>query len=554
MSLNEDEYDFEEVDCSGLDLEEKHLARKQVLGDPIDNSGLLIISTEIDEFKKKEREVEKCGEIIKKEKDDVTDADDEEYAFAHELEETVNSRTVIGPNYNSSKSCNEFNPEKGTIPKLDGGVGNGTACTLCKKLFLTQKSLTRHYTDIHNQAWAFSCSFCDKTYSREADKKAHEKKHWAADSTFRCKVCQMENVSQRALSLHIKNIHKEKKEYSCEFKFCDREFNTVAEKIVHERKHMGLKPFQCNVCQKFFTTSSGLKCHISDIHEKNGAFACGYCEKTYYNESQRVDHERKHTGLKPFTCDKCGNAYDRKSTLNKHILTHVPKDPTEKYFCEVCFKMFTLKRKLSEHVKFVHGGNNACSICFKEYEKKESLDRHIRTVHEGKDKYVFGCDICPKRFTEKNSVSNHIKVVHENRKDFICEICNRAFGLKEGLKRHVVDVHEQSGKHGCGFCKKMFFSIVDKTTHERKHTGEKPFQCTFCPIKYVSRSTLASHVKRKHPERNVSPSAGMLRMDQPELVDSKYFENHNFPESDLKAENLIFDHHAVKKDVNILFE
>uniref|UniRef100_A0A8D9A713 Zinc finger protein 64 homolog, isoforms 1 and 2 n=1 Tax=Cacopsylla melanoneura TaxID=428564 RepID=A0A8D9A713_9HEMI len=38
----------------------------------------------------------------------------------------------------------------------------------------------------------------------------------------------------------------------------------------------------------------------------------------------------------------------------------------------------------------------------------------------------------------------------------------------------------------------------DMRNHLRRHTGEKPFKCTFCPFACNRKSSLTVHVKKKH--------------------------------------------------------
>ena len=529
VNTNFEQYDFEEANYAqaeatemqsavGLRQPNEHRDSPHYDGSPLD------MPMNVETVQNVGKEVKTGEELIKHEPDEEKSELCEQNSLRCNQNLGTSSNVDIVKSETTFKSAIEDYLEIAMIPKHENldiklendliedyllGVEN--ECKICRKMFLTKASLTRHYTDIHKQVWSFKCTLCDKSYPRESDLKIHEKKHTTGSINFVCKICQQEHVSQRMLSLHMKKVHAQLKEHSCEF--CNKRFAELNEKIVHERRHMGVKPYKCDICHKFFTTSSAMKCHISDIHEKSGPFKCGYCDKSYYNESALTDHERKHTGLKPFTCETCGKSYDRKSTLNKHIKIHEPKseDAEEKHFCEVCFKMFARKRNLKEHIRFVHEeGNNFCEICNKSYAKKDSLERHIKDIHEARDRPLYECQSCHATFREERSLHTHIKVVHEKERNFICTICSKAFGRRDGLRKHVIDVHENSGKHGCEFCDKKFRLLVDKQIHERKHTKEKPFQCMFCGIKVGRKSTLAAHVRLKHPQSSEDENQSVL--------------------------------------------
>ena len=54
--------------------------------------------------------------------------------------------------------------------------------------------------------------------------------------------------------------------------------------------------------------------------------------------------------------------------------------------------------------------------------------------------------------------------------------------------------------HSCRYCNKAFYGNVDLARHERTHTGEKPFACTFCSYRSAQLGNLQRHVKSVHRE------------------------------------------------------
>ncbi|XP_065189980.1 zinc finger protein 41-like [Sycon ciliatum] len=75
--------------------------------------------------------------------------------------------------------------------------------------------------------------------------------------------------------------------------FCQKEFKYVSLLREHERVHTGDRPFKCDVCGKSFSQSGSL-----------------------------CVHKRTHTGERPYKCKKCGTSFTTSSHLRRHERIH----------------------------------------------------------------------------------------------------------------------------------------------------------------------------------------------------------------------------------------
>lgn len=53
-------------------------------------------------------------------------------------------------------------------------------------------------------------------------------------------------------------------------------------------------------------------------------------------------------------------------------------------------------------------------------------------------------------------------------------------------------------KFYCDACTEMFISNSSLTIHFRMHTGEMPYTCSFCPLRFKWSGSVKNHLKRVH--------------------------------------------------------
>ncbi|XP_036053113.1 zinc finger protein SNAI2 isoform X2 [Onychomys torridus] len=86
--------------------------------------------------------------------------------------------------------------------------------------------------------------------------------------------------------------------------------------------------FQCNLCNKTYSTFSGLAKH-KQLHcdaQSRKSFSCKYCDKEYVSLGALKMHIRTHT--LPCVCKICGKAFSRPWLLQGHIRTHTEEERT----------------------------------------------------------------------------------------------------------------------------------------------------------------------------------------------------------------------------------
>lgn len=77
------------------------------------------------------------------------------------------------------------------------------------------------------------------------------------------------------------------------------------------------KEFQCDVCQKKYSSKAILKKHVK-VHGSD-EFRCKKCNKGFKSRGDMEKHVRLHYGYRPFSCRLCTNSFGGEAGLKTHM-------------------------------------------------------------------------------------------------------------------------------------------------------------------------------------------------------------------------------------------
>ena len=208
--------------------------------------------------------------------------------------------------------------------------------------------------------------------------------------------------------------------------------------------------------------------------DKNKAFPCKYCDKSYrLNKLLKRHIKGAHPNLfddyvksiQLVQCDRCQRTFATPGYLLKH------KRGTKCQFngiCTECGKVFTDFWSYKIHVQMTHlNAPIPCPECGKTYKNQMYLKKHIQKNH-GNEKL---CQFCHESFITMNKLKHHIYMQHtkDSERPFVCNVCGKGFGRRNNYEEHC-----------------------------RIHTKDKPFQCRVCDYATNSVGNRNKHEKQRH--------------------------------------------------------
>ncbi|XP_074468517.1 uncharacterized protein LOC141753817 [Sebastes fasciatus] len=131
------------------------------------------------------------------------------------------------------------------------------------------------------------------------------------------------NRSKSRKTSGIKTFHTEEKSFSCSF--CNKSFSRCGNLQKHIRIHTGEKLFNCSVCGKAFVERGNLKVHMR-THTGEKPFSCSVCERSFAHSGNLQTHMRTHTEESRFSCSACGKAFSESGNLKGHIETQTGEE------------------------------------------------------------------------------------------------------------------------------------------------------------------------------------------------------------------------------------
>ncbi|XP_074655717.1 vascular endothelial zinc finger 1-like [Tubulanus polymorphus] len=199
-------------------------------------------------------------------------------------------------------------------------------------------------------------------------------------------------------------------------------------------------------------------------------------------------------GVKPrYACSMCDKTFSTLFNRKAHENLHAGIKP---FGCGECGRSFSRKHHLENHMNSFHNIHKQIQHIGGVYPISSLAWNLTRRVEQNplrprgsspSARQAHVCEICHKHFSCSGNLRTHEKL-HTGIKPFVCPICGKAFS----------QISSAELRHQCHQCGRYLPSTHSLTIHIRSHSGERPFQCPVCQKCFSDKSNLRRHMRTMH--------------------------------------------------------
>lgn len=216
-------------------------------------------------------------------------------------------------------------------------------------------------------------------------------------------------------------LKRQRPQQFCGVPGCGKSFDRPAKLIDHQRAHTGDKPFVCPTCKKAFAHVKHLRVHeFSHLKNEKRPHICSVCGKGHISKQHHARHMKKHGPTTRYKCGYCSHEFVQKRSFDTHIARHKS--------CSVCGKILANEKQLISHTTKWHSKRFHCNECTKRFDTSALLRQHIHQLH-------------PSIKELPSSVAFLVGMDYENRPIECPWACGQRFSRHYDLRRHTLKEH-----------------------------------------------------------------------------------------------------------------
>jgi KRAB domain-containing zinc finger protein len=220
----------------------------------------------------------------------------------------------------------------------------------------------------------------------------------------------------------------------------------------------------CRVCDEEHTGASAwLLEHFKRLHPDQKPYACGECDRQFWQAKSWQSHEPRCNGMLP-TAD---SYFHSKPAV-----------------CRVCASSFTSQKKLSVH--FEHAHNNRRPFACNKY--CGATFRHCFQA----SKHAITCIGVQKTLPLR---SNPIRSIQSDPK---CIDCNKTFSNYDEYIVHCFEVHHNTRPFRCDECSASFVQRETMLRHNRRCVKQVKCIQLDCARAFANNDLLVEHLRADH--------------------------------------------------------